>query len=485
MITPFTRSEGRAAALLASVALAGCSTMAPRYERPSAPVAATFAGAEAYGEAHDAAAPPVADIGWRQVFSDPLLHRLIERTLINNRDLRVANLNVEAARARYRIDRAANLPTVSLGADATVQRLPSDLFYNRRQYQVGGTVTAWELDLWGRTRSLSEQALQSFFAAEETRNAAHISLIGELATSYLTLRADQAMLKLSRDTLEAQKRSYELTRQLADVGYVTELDVRRAETALRSAQSDVAAYTRQSALDRNALVLLLGEPITPELAGELDALDTLPDGIVLADLPAGLPSDLLTRRPDIRAAEHTLRAANANIGAARAAFFPTVSLTGSGGTASASLENLFSGGSEAWVFAPRITLPIFQGGALRANLDRSEVQKSTEVANYEKAIQIAFREVSDGLAAKETFEDQLQVEQQRVSATAAAFQLADQRFREGEDDSLAVLDAQRAHYAAQQALVRVRLARLSNLVHLYKALGGGWSAETTSTASTS
>ena len=257
MITPFTRSEGRAAALLASVALAGCSTMAPRYERPSAPVAATFAGAEAYGEAHDAAAPPVADIGWRQVFSDPLLHRLIERTLINNRDLRVANLNVEAARARYRIDRAANLPTVSLGADATVQRLPSDLFYNRRQYQVGGAVTAWELDLWGRTRSLSEQALQSFFAAEETRNAAHISLIGELATSYLTLRADQAMLKLSRDTLEAQKRSYELTRQLADVGYVTELDVRRAETALRSAQSDVAAYTRQSALDRNALVLHL------------------------------------------------------------------------------------------------------------------------------------------------------------------------------------------------------------------------------------
>lgn len=480
MIASFVQRGGTAAALLASVALAGCTTMAPKYERPVAPVSGSFPAGTAYeGAAPDSSGQATADLGWRAVFADPLLRRLIERSLANNRDLRVAALNVESARARYRIQRAEELPSLSVGADATAQRLPPELFYNRRQYQVGAAVTAWEIDLWGRIRSLSEQALQNYLAIEETRTAAQLSLVAEVANAYLTLRADQAMLKLSRDTLAAQQRSYDLTKQLVDVGNVARLDLRRAEIALRTAEGDVATCTRLAAQDRNALVLLLGEPMTPELQRDLDALDTLPDGIVPADLPAGLPSDLLNRRPDIRAAEHMLRGANASIGAARAAFFPTISLTGSGGTASASLDDLFTGGSGAWAFMPRITLPIFQGGALRANLDRSEVQKRIEVANYEKAIQAAFREVSDGLAGKRTFDDQIRAEQQRVEASGETYKLAGQRFSEGEDDNLALLDAQRAYYAAQQALVRARLARLSNLVNLYKALGGGWTAETT------
>lgn len=467
--------SGKLVLLLGSAALAGCS-MAPKYVRPEAPVSPSFPTGAAYEGAQPSEAGAGADIGWRDFYDDPLLHELVEKALANNRDFRVTALNVEAARAQYRIQRSELLPTIAVGAEGTAQQLPSDLFYNRRSYQVGATASAWELDLWGRIRSLSDQALESYLALDATRQASQMSLVAEVANAYLTLRADQELLRLANETLATQERSYALTKQLADVGNLARLDLERAEVALRTAESDRATYTRLAAQDRNALVLLLGEPLSAELAARLDAADTLPDGIMPADLPAGLPSDLLTRRPDIRAAEHTLRAANANIGAARAAFFPTISLTGSAGTASASLDDLFSSGSGAWSFMPRITLPlpIFGGSALRTNLDRAEVQKRIEIASYERAIQSAFREVADGLAGKGTLDAQIRSETQRVEASRNAYMLAEQRFEAGEDDNLALLDAQRTLYGSQQALVRSKLVRLGNLINLYKALGGGW-----------
>jgi multidrug efflux system outer membrane protein len=470
----FIQRGGPVATLLASAALAGC-TMAPTYERPAAPVSTAFPVGDAYEQAiTPAEGQTAADIGWRDFFNDPLLQTLVERALDNNRDLRVSALNVESARAQYRIQRSELLPNLSIGGEGSAQHLPDPLFYNRRSYQVGASVSAWELDLWGRLRSLSSEALQKYSALAETRNAAQLSLVAEVANAYLTLRADQELLRLSRETLAAQQKSYDLTKQLVDVGNVAQLDLRRAEIALRTAESDMATYTRLAAQDRNALVLLLGEPLTPALARQLDAADTLADNVVPDSLPAGLPSDLLTRRPDIRAAEHMLRGANANIGAARAAFFPTISLTGSAGTASADLDGLFSSGSGAWSFLPRITMPIFRLGAIKANLDRAEVQKRIEIATYEKAIQSAFREVSDGLAGQGTLDEQIRAERLRAEASRKSYALSRQRYEAGEDGNLALLDAQRSLYGAEQSLVRARLLRLTNLINLYKALGGGW-----------
>ncbi|MCS9404998.1 efflux transporter outer membrane subunit, partial [Pseudomonas aeruginosa] len=321
-------------------------------------------------------------------------------------------------------------------------------------------------------------------ALDETRIATQMSLVSEVASAYLTLRADQELLRLTSDTLATQKRSYGLTTQLVEAGNSTQLDLRRAEIALRTAEANHAAYTRQAAKDRNALVLLLGQPLTPELSRQLDEAMALPDDIVPTGLPSGLPSELLARRPDIRAAEQMLIGANANIGAARAAFFPTISLTGSAGTASASLDGLFDSGSRAWSFLPQITLPIFRGGALRANLDVAHVQKRIEIANYEKSIQAAFAEVADGLAGKRTLDEQIRAEQLLVAASQKAYELAEQRFQEGVDDNLTVLDAQRTHYGTQQTLVRTRLTRLNNLIHLYKALGGGWTEHTVQSGAT-
>ncbi|CAB3634999.1 efflux transporter outer membrane subunit [Achromobacter pestifer] len=467
-----------------AAALAGCS-LAPTHERPAAPIDATYPSGAAYdlsafskpGEA------VAADIGWRDFFRDPLLQQLIEVSLSNNRDLRKAALNVEAAQAMYRIQRAEMLPNLGVSASAAAERVPADLDATgaarvARRYELAGVTAAWELDLWGRIRSLSDQALASYLALAETRTATQMSLLSEVAIAYLTLRADQELLRLTDDTLTTQKRSYELTARLVEAGNATQLDLRLAEITLRNAEAHHAAYTRQAAKDRNALVLLMGQPLTPALSRQLDEATTLPDGIVPTDLPSGLPSELLARRPDIRAAEQTLRGANANIGAARAAFFPTISLTGSAGTASASLDGLFGASSGAWSFLPRITVPIFRGGALAANLDVAHVQKRIEIANYEKAVQAAFREVADGLAGKRTLDAQIHSEQLSMAASRSAYELADQRFTEGEDDYLTLLDAYRTLYGTQQVLVQTRLARLSNLIELYKALGGGWREDT-------
>lgn len=465
---------GKLALLLGSAALAGCS-MAPTYVRPDAPVSPSYPTGAAYADTADPATRGT-DMGWRDFFRDPLLHDLIDMALANNRDVRVAALNVESARVQYRIQRSALLPEIAVVADGTAQHLPSDLAHNRRSYQVGAAAAAWELDLWGRIRSLSDQALESYLALDATRQAAQMSLVAEVANAYLTLRSDQQLLRLADETLASQNQSYALTQQLVDVGQLARLDLERAEVALRTAEADRAIYTRLAAQDRNALVLLLGAGLPADLAARLDTADSLPDDIMPADLPAGLPSDLLTRRPDIRAAEHMLRAANANIGAARAAFLPAISLTGTAGTASASLDDLFSSRSGAWSFIPRITLPIpiFGGSALRADLDRAEVQKRIEIATYEKAIQSAFRDVADGLAGRGTLDTQIRAQTQQVAASRNAYTLAQQRFAAGEDADLAQLDAQRTYYAAQQNLVRSRLARLGNLVNLYKALGGSW-----------
>ncbi|ARP78185.1 efflux transporter outer membrane subunit [Bordetella genomosp. 6] len=486
MKTAFARSpRARLLAPLALAAtLAGCS-MAPRYERPAAPIDAAYpAEAPAMQDAaglDDATA--TADIGWRDFFRDPLLRQLIEISLDNNRDLRKAAFAVEAAQALYRIQRAGMLPGLDAAADAAAERVPADLAASgqshiARRYEAAAVTAAWELDLWGRIRSLSDQALATYLALAETRTAVQIGLVAEVANAYLTLRADQELLRLANDTLAAQRRSYELTAQLVRAGHSARLDLRLAEIALRDAEASHAAYTRQAARDRNALVLLLGQPLAPALARQLDQADTLPDGIVPAGLPSGLPSELLARRPDIRAAERMLQGANANIGAARAAFFPAISLTGAAGSASASLEDLFGAGSRTWRFLPQVTLPIFRGGALRANLDVAHVRKRIEIANYEQTIQAAFRDVADALAGKRTLDAQIRSEQLSVAAGSDAHKLAEQRFREGADDYLAVLEVHRTLYGTQQVLVRTRLARLTNLIDLYKAVGGGWTETT-------
>ena len=467
-----------------AAALAGCS-LAPTYERPDAPVSAAYPTGPAYKAdgSNAALGMSTADIGWRDFFSDPLLQQLIELSLANNRDLRVAALNVEAARAQYRIQRADLLPSVGVAGQESAQRTPADLSASgrattSRSYQVGAAMSAWELDLFGRIRSLSDQALESYLALDETRTATQLTLIAEVANAYLTLRADQELLSLTRDTLTSQEDSFKLTQQSYDQGLSTALDLSQAEVSLRTAQRNLSQYTRQAAQDRNALTLLVGQPMSPEIVAALDQAVKLDDSMLPTTLPAGLPSDLLARRPDIRAAEHQLKGANANIGAARAAFFPTISLTGQAGTASASLGGLFDGGSGAWSFVPQITVPIFAGGSLQAGLDLAKVQKNIQVAQYEKSIQTGFREVADALAGRGTLDDQIEAQRLLVNANQRAYDVSDQRFRQGIDDYLSVLDSQRSLYTAQQTLVDTRLARLSNLVTLYKVLGGGWTERT-------
>jgi multidrug efflux system outer membrane protein len=466
--------------------LAGC-TLIPDYERPAAPVDAAYPTGPAYRSANQAATPAggvaSADVGWRDFFSDPLLQDLVALSLQNNRDLRVAALNVEAARAQYRIQRSELLPTVGVGAQESAQRTPADLSPSGRattshSYQVGANVASWELDLFGRIRSLNQQALQLYLAQDETRAATQLSLVSEVATAYMTLRADQELLQLTRDTLKSQRDSYDLTKQSYDNDIATALDLSQAEISVRTAERNDSQFQRQVAQDMNALVLLLGNPLPQDVRARLETPSSLNDGLMPTTLPAGLPSDLLERRPDIRAAEHQLEAANANIGAARAAFFPIITLTGGAGTASASLGNLFKGGQGAWSFSPQISIPIFAGGSLEANLDLAKVQKRIEIATYEQSIQSAFRDVADALAGRGTLDDQIRAQQLLVQANQRAYDLSEQRFRQGVDSYLNVLDSQRSLYDAQQVLVQTRLVRLTNLVDLYKALGGGWTERT-------
>jgi len=477
-------------ALAVSTLLAGCSLM-PAYERPAAPVPAQFDGAAADAGAQTGAVP-VADIGWRAVFTDPKLQQVIELALDNNRDLRVAALNIDQAWAQYRVQRADLAPGVDLGGSGNGSRTPGDLSGTGQplvahSYSATLGISAYELDLFGRVRSLKEQALQQFLSTTEAQRSTHISLVAQVATAYLTLAADQDLLRLAQDTLTSQSESYRLQQRSFDLGAASALTLRQAQTTVESARVDVERYTAQVAQDRNALRLLAGTEVPSELLPTALPDSASADANVLASIPAGLPSELLQRRPDILEAERTLQAANANIGAARAAFYPSISLTASAGSASAGLSGLFKGGSGSWSFAPSISLPIFDGGRNRANLDVAKVQRDIDVANYEKAIQTAFREVSDALAERNTLGRQLQAQQALVDASADSYRLSQARFERGVDSYLGALDAQRTLYGAEQTLISTRLSRFTNLVTFYKALGGGWvemAASADATAST-
>jgi outer membrane protein, multidrug efflux system len=478
---------GRSTAFLVVVlaALLPACTLEPHYQRPPAPVPA-LEGGPAGGTA-------AADIGWREFFPDPQLQQLIELALAQNRDLRVAALNVQSAQAQYRIQRAQLFPTVNASAAEQAERIPLGVLEGEippgvlgggtggtkaitlpsgittHTYNVGVGFTNYELDLFGRIRSLSHAALQQYFSSGETRRSVQLTLVAEIAAAYVTVLSDQTLLDITRETLKSQQDSYALTQKLFNGGTSTELAVRQAESTVDTAQANLAQYNRQLAQDRDALQLLLGAPI-PE---SIDFSRGLDRGNMVAELEEGIPSDVLVHRPDVLAAEHQLMAANAQIGAARAAFLPAITLTGSFGTESTQLSGLFKAGSRAWTFSPDISVPIFAGGANVANLQATKLARDTAVAQYEKAIQTAFREVADALVARGTLDDQLAAQQALVTASEIAYRLADMRYRGGVDSYLSALVAQVSLYSAQQQLQAVRLLRLQNLVTLYKALGGG------------
>jgi outer membrane protein, multidrug efflux system len=455
------------------LALAGC-TLAPKYQRPAAVISPAWPAAAGTDQSRTNSIS-AADIGWREFFLDPRLQQLIQLALTNNLDLRVAVLNVEQSRALYRIQRSALFPTINATAGGSRQRLPGVLSGNGQPltttlYRADLGTTAYELDLFGRVRSLKAAALETYVATEEARRSAQIALVAAVGNAEYLERAFTEQLAVARQTLTTVSESYELTKRSYEAGVVSELDLRTAEGQVQTARSNVAAFELQLAEAEDNLVLLVGRPLPQDLPPPppLNAADSLPD------VPAGLPSDLLQRRPDILAAEHQLKAANASIGAARAAFFPAITLTASAGTASSQLDDLFASGSGAWIFAPQISLPIFTGGRNRANLDAAKIGKLIEVANYEKAIQTAFREVSDSLAARATVTIQLDAGSALVAAEQRRYELADARFRQGVDSYLSVLSAQQDLYSAQENLIQFQFSRLSNLINLYQALGGGW-----------
>ena len=449
--------------LCMTILLMGGCTMVPRYQRPIAPVASSFAD----GPAAVTRPAAAADLGWRDVFSDQRLQRLIELALVNNLDLRVAILNVEQSRAQYRITRSALFPHVE-GDGSYIRSQGMGVTGDSWNASLGST--AYELDLFGRVRSLNEQALEEFFATAEARRSAQISLVAELANEYFTLRADEEQLKVAEQVLATVQESYKLNEASFDAGDASELDVRTAEGQVQTAKINVLDFERQIAQAQDALEPLVGGP----LPVDLPIAAAFTDAQLVADVPAGLPSDLVQRRPDILEAEHTLKAANANIGAARAAFFPTISLTGSIGTSSTAFQKLFGSGTGVWSFSPQITVPIFTAGENVATLEAAKVSTRIEVANYQKAIQIAFREVADALVATSNYRKQIDEQATLIVVEQRRFDLANLRYRQGDAGYLDVLSAQQDLYNAQQNQLQAQLNKLSGQISLYKALGGGW-----------
>ena len=481
---------------LAAVALSACTLM-PHYQRPQSPVPDRWPADAGDAAAAASGASVFADqIGWRDFFTDPRLQRLVEIALENNRNLRIAVLNVSASEAQFRIQRGNLFPAISASGSGLAERLPANgalplggvggsggsntevpsggAATTFHYYTAGIGFTNYELDLFGRERSLTTQAFEQYLAQSEARRSTQISLVAEVATDYFAVLADDELVKVTQETLQNEIESYDLTMAMYQRDTATLLSLRQAESVVDAARASLAQYERQLAQDTHALTLVLGQELPADLP---PAKDMNAEGL-LAQVPEGLPSNLLTHRPDVGAAEHTLQAANANIGAARAAFFPSIQLTASGGTASNRLKDLFGTGTGTWSFAPTITLPIFTGGQNRANLDLAHIEKNVAVAQYELAIQTAFREVSDALSARGTYVDQRRAQEAMAAADADAYRLAQIRFRSGVDNYLATLDAQRSLYAAQQALVTVRQAELANQITLYKALGGGWQQHT-------
>ena len=456
------RPLGLLAASLSLGLLSACS-LTPEYERPAAPVPTTFAGSVS-----EAAVPVLP--AWSDFVADDRLRQVVTLALQNNRDLRVAMANVEQVRAQYRIQRANQAPTVNLGV--TGNRQASEGGDITSTYTAGLLVSAWEIDFFGRLGSLKEAALAQYLASEESARAAQTSLVASVISTWLSLQADEELLSFTQQTQATREDSLRLTRLRFDNGAASALDLRQAESLAASARATLAQQQRQRSQDLNALALLVGQAVPasllPSVPKEVDRSS------LLRDVPEGLPSDLLERRPDIRQAEQQLLAANANIGAARAAFFPRISLTTSLGSASTELSGLFKDGSWGFTLAPQALLPIFDLGRNQAALDASKASREAAVAQYEKAIQVAFREVSDALAGRATLGEQIQAQQSLVQSESERLRLAELRYRNGVASFLEVLDAQRSLFAAQQALTQTRLARQLNQVALYKALGGGY-----------
>ena len=457
--------------LVVVVAFLGGCNLAPTYTRPEAPVPAAWP-VPAAGQQAARPGEAAPDVAWRDFFVDEKLRQVIGLALANNRDLRVAALNVERTQALYRIQRAELLPTVDARGTFSKERVPGILSQAGQPatvelYNVNLGVSSWEIDLFGRIRNLKDAALEQYLATEQARTSAQIALVSAVANTWLTLAADRENLKLAQSTLETQQATYEMIRRRAEVGASSDLDLRQAQTRVDAARVDIARYTSQVALDENALTLLVGSPVPPGLLpvelGEVAALK---------DFTPGLPSEVLQSRPDILQAESQLRAAHANIGAARAALFPRITLTTSIGTTSDQLSGLFTSGSGTWAFVPQIVIPIFDARSWVA-YDVTKVDREIALAQYEKAIQAGFREVADALAQRGTLGDQMEAQQSLVEASADGYRLSDARYTRGIDSYLRVLDAQRSLYGAQQGLIAIRLARLTNLVTLYKVLGGG------------
>ena len=489
-----------AASALALLALAGCTSLAPDYARPMLPVPATLNGTNGpNGPEGTALAPETGPMGWQEFLQEPRLRELVALALQNNRDLRVAVLAIEKARAQYGVEQSNRFPAVGATAAGNRTRTADDLNTSGRsptssQYSAQLGFSSYEIDFFGRVKNLNEAALQEFLRTTENRRSVQLSLVAEVANAWLTLDADGRRLQLAQDTLRSRQKSYELTERSHALGAASGLTLAQAQTTVDTARADVAAFTSQVARDRNALALLAGAPVPAALlpdganpgatasparaasasASVAPAPSLATPAATLLAVPGDLPSSVLLNRPDVRAAEYTLRGAYASIGAARAAFFPSITLTASAGTASNALSGLFDGGNGTWSFAPQIRLPIFDAGRNRANLQIAETARDTALAQYDKAVQTAFREVADALAERATLAERLQAQQSLQAATLKALQLSEARYRLGADSYLPVLDAQRALYSAQQTLIGLALAEQANRITLYKVLGGRW-----------
>ena len=489
-----------AASALALLALAGCTSLAPDYARPMLPVPATLNGTNGpNGSEGTALAPETGPMGWQEFLQEPRLRELVALALQNNRDLRVAVLAIEKARAQYGVEQSNRFPAVGATAAGNRTRTADDLNTSGRsptssQYSAQLGFSSYEIDFFGRVKNLNEAALQEFLRTTENRRSVQLSLVAEVANAWLTLDADGRRLQLAQDTLRSRQKSYELTERSHALGAASGLTLAQAQTTVDTARADVAAFTSQVARDRNALALLAGAPVPAALlpdganpgataspaqaasasASVAPAPSLATPAATLLAVPGDLPSSVLLNRPDVRAAEYTLRGAYASIGAARAAFFPSITLTASAGTTSNALSGLFDGGNGTWSFAPQIRLPIFDAGRNRANLQIAETARDTALAQYDKAVQTAFREVADALAERATLAERLQAQQSLQAATLKALQLSEARYRLGADSYLPVLDAQRALYSAQQTLIGLALAEQANRITLYKVLGGRW-----------
>ena len=452
-----------------TLGLAGCASMAPTYSRPAAPVPGTWPEGPSYQVKTAEPWPELmADMSWQDFYLDARLQKILALALANNRDLRVAALNVERSQAQYRIQRAELLPQID-GAALINNQAAAD-----SRYSVGIGISAYELDLFGRVRSLKDQALEQYLATEQAQRTVRISLVAEVAAIYLNLAADRERLKLAEETLKAQRTTFHLTERRFEVGASSELDLRQVQTQVDSARVDVARFTTLVAQNENNLNLVVGSPVPAEFLPDAFT-DTLSP---VKDIDPGLPSEVLLQRPDVLQAEKLLKGFNANIGAARAAFFPRITLVTSLGVTSDQLSGLFKSGAGVWSFAPQLTVPIFDAGTRMAQLQVAEVDRDIALAQYEKAIQTAFREVADALALRGTLDEQVAAQESLVTATARRYMLSQARYERGIDSSLNALDAQRSLYSAQQGLIGTRLTQLVNLVTLYKVLGGGWRAET-------